>query len=430
MINIYVFFSEPLMIGKISELIKRIHDDIHLIKIIDAKQFHIDEEKQRHILITDYKNHQLLEINRINEESFDKIIIVDDVEPEEVDNLVYVNKKYIITNIGTIIDDYMKDFFKRQQYTPILIKNIAENINYPIEIFVKLSHIKFVKVLNSNSSFTGGNLQKLVLKNVTSLYVKSEEYHKIEPFLFRTSKTIGEDKVSVEISAVESLHNYVEDLGFDPKVIELTKTLHTNLEQKYNHKFMKKLFSRFKSMEGSFLYNHSYLTSIIALQTGKKFTWMTPENKEKIYMGCILHDLGYLKKENSLRENLTKKQIEELPIEDQKDVLDHPTKFAKHLAQLDNIHPDVIKIIKDHHAVLGEESYPRKISISEINLIFALFIVSHEFTIGLYKINFKEERIPDLIEEVFNKFNYGNYTKVLPEFRDAIQEIFVNDSAA
>lgn len=430
MINIYVFFSEPLMIGKISELIKRIHKDIKLVKIIDAKQFHIDEEKQRHILITDYKNHQVLEINGVNEESFDKIIVVDDVENEEIDNLIYINKKYIITNIGTIIDDYMKEFFKRQQYTPILIKNVAENINYPIEIFVKLSEKKFVKILNANKSFTGGNLQKLILKSVTALYVKSEEYQKIEPFLFRRPEAIGEDKVSVEISAVESLHNYVEDLGFDPKVVELTKTLHNNIEEKYNHKFMKKLFSRFKGMEGSFLYNHSYLTSIIALQAGKRFTWMTPENKEKIYMGSILHDLGYLNKENSLRENLTKKQIEELPPEEQKDVLEHPTKFAKHLAQLDNIHPDVIKIIKDHHAVHGEESYPRKISNSEINLIFALFVVSHEFAIGLYKINFKEERIPILLEEIVDKFNYGNYTKVLPEFRVAIEEIFINDAAA
>ena len=431
MINCYIFFPDPLMVGKISQLIERIHDEIKITKVIDIKQFEAENSNDsKDIIITDNENYQTLELNGIYEGYFEKTLIIDDVENETTGSVSYINSSYLITSIGTVIDDFIKIRIPVNDFIPVSIQKFQNELPYPCEIFVKLSKKKHIKVLNNDHSFPEDVLEKLILKGVQFLYIKTKDINTFNNMAFKRNNRQKPDEVSTEIGAVESLHNYIKDLGFDPKIIEMTKSIQKNIESKFTHKFMKKLFNKFNDMEGSFLYNHSYLTSVIALTTGKKFTWMNMENREKLYLGCILHDLGYKHKENALRESLTKNEIDDLSSEEQTDILDHPTKFAKHLAQISNIHQDVIKIVRDHHGIHGKDSYPKPIYPAEVNLIFALFVLSHELSLGLYEISFNEEKIPALLEEICEKFNKGNYKKIIPEFRHAIDEIFLLEKAA
>jgi hypothetical protein len=431
MINCYIFFPDPLMVGKISQLIERIHDEIKITKIIDIKQLEAENSSDpKDIIITDNENYQVLELNGIYEGYFEKTLIIDDVENNTEGSITYINRSYLITSIGTVVDDFIRLKYPENNFFPITIRKFRNEINYPCEIFVKVSEKKYIKVLNKDNDFPEEILEKLILKNVQFLHVKSEDINAFNNMSFKRNNNQNSDDVSSEIGAVESLHNYIKDLGFDPKIVDMTKNMQKSIENKFTHKFMKNLFSRFNDMEGSFLYNHSYLTSVIALTTGMKFTWMNMENREKIYLGSILHDLGYKHKENALRESLTKDQIDDLSSEEKSDILDHPTKFAKHLAQIGNIHQDVIKIVRDHHGVHGEASYPKPIYPAEVNLIFALFVLSHELSLGLYEISFNEDKIPALLEEVCERFNKGNYKKIIPEFRHAIDEVFFTEKAA
>jgi hypothetical protein len=133
--------------------------------------------------------------------------------------------------------------------------------------------------LNAGQSFEHQTLERYKEKALNFVYVKKPDYkdfclqtkahkHDLDSFLDEAKDT------SIEINAVESLHNYIEDLGFDRSIVDLTKTMHKEIESKFNDKVMTKLLDRFKKMEGTFLYNHSYLTSTIALTAGKKFSWM------------------------------------------------------------------------------------------------------------------------------------------------------------
>lgn len=435
MVNCFVFFADPMVVGKLSALIKRTHSDINIIKIIDIKQIvEAYKNQSKDILITDYDCHLTLGPNNISDSLFERTLIIDEVEDEVVDKITYINKKFILTNLAGAIEDYYKSTGRAQEYVATPLKDLKFNLEYPCDIYVKISKIKYLKVLKMNSSFDNETLEKLLDKGVISLYIKKQDqeiFNTIKSSNSSTSPTaLLDEENDGEIDAVESLHRYILDLGFDPKIIDLTKTIHKGLENKYSHKFMKKLFARFQEMQGSFLYNHSYLTSVIALSTGKKFSWMNFENKEKVYLGCILHDLGYIHKENALRGSLSKIEINNLPNEEKVDILEHPIKFARHLAQIDNIHQDVIKIVKDHHGVHGENSYPKPVYPAEVNLIFALFILSHELSTGLYAISFAQDKIPVLLDEICEKFNKGSYKKILPEFRQAVDEIFLQEQAA
>ena len=38
---------------------------------------------------------------------------------------------------------------------------------------------------------------------------------------------------------------------------------------------------------------------------------------------------------------------------------------------------------------------------------------------------FKVDKIPNLLNEICDKFDRGNYRKILPEFKESVEEIFL-----
>lgn len=432
MLNCYVFFSDPNLVGKISELVNRLHPDLNIIQLISEQQFVSEKDSmQKDLLISDYKNYQLLEMVNIQEADFEKIFILDDIDTEDDGNISYINKNFLLTSLSTQLDDFVKEKIKKDSYIPVDVSRLKIDIEYPCQIYLKNQHDDYAPIVDQSKKIPTNIIQKIVLRGLKYLYVKVEDYNKLIDVLYSSQdKETMPDQIKADVNAVESVYAFIEDLGFDKKAIELTNKLHKNIEQIYTHKYMKKLLQRFRQMEGTFLYNHSYLTSIMAITVGKKFSWMNYENQEKIYLGCLLHDLGYKQKSNALREGMGKKEIAELSATEQEDILGHTDRFAKHLEKVGTIHPDVIKIVKFHHGVFQEESYPKQIYPAEINKIFALFILCHEMSLALYTINFNESKIEACLQEVCEKFDYAAYKSLIPAFQEAIRETFLDDLAA
>ncbi len=428
MTHIYLLFEDPLINSKILNISNKFQPDWEVESLLDIRQVPSEITCEDSMIIT---NEHIVSQEHLAPllTKYKYIVFIQENEPEIPKNkqIQYINSKFLLTGIGSFYEQITLDKHKSSTYVPVNFKKIKPNVIYPVDIFLKLSAEKYIKVVNKDNSFDDSLFEKLKKKEIQFVYVDKKYLPTINKLLYaQTGKAalFKEEHIVEELNAVESLHRYINDLGVDEKIINLTKGLHGNLEQKYNQKFMKNLFKRFESMEGSFLYNHSYVTSVIALAVGKKFKWMTPENNEKIYLGCMLHDLGYKDKKHAMYEHLTKIEIDKKEKSVADDILNHPIVFAQKLAQLDNIHQDVIKIVRDHHGVHEQGSYPKVIYPAEINLIFALFILSHEFTIGLFKVNFNPTKIEQVINEIHERFDKGAYRKILKEFSETVREIF------
>lgn len=425
MLSCFILFDNPIIVGKCSQLAASIHPGLSISKILNAKQ--ISSSSETDILITDEEGHQSCQKEGLK---FNLVLILGDKDEDSSNNIIYVNKKFIVTKIGTILTDYIQKQIQFTQYAPLSIKNFSPDIAYPCDLFIRLGQEKYLKIGRANQQIDEKVLQKLIFKGAKYLYLDKNEYSVLLDFLrARQSEKSSQEKESANetVAAVETIHDYILDMGFDPKIVNMTKELHSNIEEKYNQKFLQALFQQFKNFEGSFLYNHSYLTSVIALSVSKRFTWMNYDNREKIYLGSILHDLGFKNRENATFENISKKGLFDLDSEIKDDVLNHPVRFAQKLAQVPEIHQDVIKIVKDHHGIKGEESYPKQIYPNEVNLIFALFCLSHEFSLKLYSISFNQKKIGKILNDIIDEYNRGNFKKIIPEFKQTIEEIFFAD---
>ncbi|MAX66749.1 MAG: hypothetical protein CME66_07410 [Halobacteriovoraceae bacterium] len=424
MIEIYVFFPDPLTVGKIAELAKKIDPQIICHKIIDVRQLFLTHKGSNCVLITSpdlYNQHiKGQDIQRF----FQSYILPDDNETQRSkENIHFINQKLLITQLRSVLNQYIKEVYDLSPYIPIALDQFEEKIRYPCDLYLKLSAKKYIKVLKEQTSFHKETLEKLAKKGITSLYVKNENYQYLKEFLFTRASEIKISPKQVHLGAIESLHKLIVDIGFNEKIIQQAESLQHHIEKKITSKYMQNLFKTFKKTEGSFLYNHTYLTAIIALNACDYFDWMTPAIKEKIYLATILHDLGYQNTDNALRELLSKKEIQTLPFEQKNDIFEHTNNFSRHLAQVDKIDQDIIKIVRDHHGVYGEDAYPREIQSNDINLVFALFVLSHEFTLILFKTNFNLNQIESSLESLEKKFNNGKYKNILKEFKESILRI-------
>ena len=428
MIDVFIYFSDIIKIGKVDDLIKATNAELNIIKIADKRQIAKYRNETDALLITDYENHQDLMGGVEDISFFNKIIVIDEVDQTNTDNILYLKTRSIETEIQSVLNDFLIQYYSDKEFASIPTKNIQEETFYGCDFYLKLSEKKHIKILNAKASFPEGTLQSYLLKGINHLHVRGCDFRKIsEKSNIQVLQTRREFE---EPNSIEALHTLILDIGFDEKVIQMTKVLHRDMEEKFSNRFMKKLFVRFKSLEGDYLYNHSFLTSVVALEVGRKFTWMTPESKEKIYLASVLHDLGHSKKENALKESSTLEKLNLLPSSDREDILNHPLKFANHLSQIESLHSDIIKMVKDHHGIHSENAYPRAISPNEINLIFALFVISHEFSVALYTADFDLNQINSILAELNQKFDKGNYKKILPEFNETILDVFFKEDAA
>ena len=427
MVNCYIFFNDALMVGKVSTLVKNVYENINIILVLDPKQILLDNSKYRHAIITDYESYQRLEMADINDQNFEKVLIIDNVDSETDGNIVYINQKYLITEVGSVIDDYIQSNFVDENFKGISITKFYPSLAYPHDLYDKRDDGRYNVVLHTGEKFTLDSLQKLKMQKTESLFVFRDHFSETANFIVSNDKSqTAMDPVKAEITAVEAIHSYFIELGFSERILKLTKSLHESIREEYGHKYMRKLFDKFNSLEGTFLYNHSFLTSVIALTVAEKFSWMNQVNKEKLYLGSILHNLGYKNKEHAEFESLSMEEIKKLEPEASQDVLGHTVQFAMYLGQIDNIHQDIVRMVKYHHSVDYDNAFPQRIPPSEENLIFVLFILSQKLALEFYKINFHPDKISDAINHVCDRYQRDNYLKVIPEFKATMIELLKN----
>lgn len=81
-------------------------------------------------------------------------------------------------------------------------------------------------------------------------------------------------------------------------------------------------------------------------------------------------------------------------------------------------------MVTSHHGVHGEESYPQKTYGTEINLNFALFVLVHETAVFLIKNGINQKTVEESLSLLNEKFNNGQYRKLLPKFKEAMINSF------
>lgn len=406
------------MTGKLSQLVGGIHKTITTKKVLNKTQLDKLDNNAFLILLT---TEELLDQVESKLTLFELVMIISEEDNKKSDQLVYISQKLMITQLGQSLNDFIDKKLTQLTHLSLSIDLFDPETSYPCDLYVQINPTKYLKILNSNDHIEKQKLQKLSSRGAKHLYVLKEDYEGISSLIRPRHKlTKQAKKTLIHVNAIEAVCDYIVDVGVDHKVVNMLKGIQNQIEGSFDQNFVKEQFLLFQDMAGSFLYNHSYLTASIALGVGQKYTWMNPANKEKIFLASILHDLGHQDKDHAKFEGLSKIALETLDEDIRNSILGHPDLFSQKLSQVSDIHEDIIKIVRDHHGVRDEDFYPKKVYPTEINLIFALFILSHEFVLRLFASSFDLEKVPIITDELVEEFSKGSYKKILPDFTEFV----------
>ena len=282
-------------------------------------------------------------------------------------------------------------------YIPLDSQIFSNFKNSPCDIFIKLSDVKYVKILSLDDEQNPKQvIAKYTEKGVKELYIQVKdlncfkEYFKEKLFTIDPNAPVVEQKLQI----AESVMAVASDFGVSEFLIEgINSTFSEISDELNNDKKLKDILKNLKDAEGSVLSNHSYLTAIFATLICSKMSWATSNIKKNLSLASILHDVDLV---NSPHLNYEFKSLEEINQLDQKSATkfkNHGQKLADQLTKNSSIPTDVINLIAKHHEGSKTDSYPQGILGGQLSPPNCLFNVAHRFSIELSKIAFNYQKV-------------------------------------
>ncbi len=304
-------------------------------------------------------------------------------------------------------------------YIAVAIEKIKCQKEFPCNLYIRLGEEKFVKFFNKTEDLSKEILEKFAKKKVEKVYIEKSSFYSFTKEIFVgsvTNEKLNHFEASYISSYMDTIYDMAKSVGISESIISSVNETYENITDKAPDKVVKSLILQFKKLKGTFLFDHSYLLGIVSTAIGLKYSWMSHENREKIFLASVLHDLGHIDAKNASYDSFTKSEILKIDPLIKSDVLNHVDAIVNKLKENNNVSDDVISMIYYHHGALGGESYPKTSHATEMNLITAHFAISHALVIGLFKIEFSRELMPKLIDEIEQKYNKGNIRKIMPAF--------------
>ena len=324
-----------------------------------------------------------------------------------------------------IIHSFFKDAdFKLNEevnilFLPIridLLKNLPE---VPCDIYVKISDIKFVKIIKKGQvDSVVDTVNKYVTKGIEFLYVEKHLYaslsHLLMHDLFAAEQSLPVAERGIKIT--ESIISVTKDLGASEAVLESINESYAHVIKNLEYEKVTSLLANLSTDENIFIENHSYLTSVFAVMLSRKMEWSTPTIQNNLCMAALLHDLVLADHQLGHHDRDDLETIKNLPYKTRDIVLNHPKILADKLSKTTKLPTDVITLIAKHHDGRGANSYPGVDTIAIMPPVQCLFNVAHQFSIELYKIGFNNKKLPiafDNLRKIFKHNKMRQYIDLL-----------------
>lgn len=314
-------------------------------------------------------------------------------------------------------------------YISIKKRELQQVHTSPADIYIKLGFQKFVKVLNAGDELDTVFYEKYQNKGLKTFYLLKEDFLKyftsfFPPTLLSKKAFATEEEYVVEAGA--ALNEIVSEFGISEEVVEIATTLADEVFEILERSNLDNILSALKNSKESFIYDHSFLTSLVCLETAKKFRWYSSKYNRIICMASLLHDADITDSKFYGME-LNGKLVETLSREDKRRYQEHPEQIAAQLNRIKEIPSDALGMILRHHEGFGRpKSFPNGFYSTQLSALESLFVMSHEVVLLFYQQLFHpgniEKKLPDLWEEL----NKGNFRKYFEELKETVEVMLEN----
>ena len=404
------------------------HDFFHLIIVNqimnDYNKINQDFLKK---LFTKYNQSKFIFLQKAEKHSSTIIAIMEEQFDYDPWIAVPISPMGLLGKIGEIFPDISERPKGSNEYAKISLTDLKRCSVVPCDVSIRLSSGKMIKIQNEGDKLNIEFFEKYVIKGIKHFHVLRACYmKKFDHFYPKqlVNKKLFKTEDQYVVKAHESLHNLISDFGISTDTLETVAELADETMSVLKDNKLGSILALLQNDENSFIYDHSYLVSLICMDAARQFEWYNTKHDKIITMGALLHDTGFKSPKLAAIELLSderKKQIDPKIIKMYKD---HPRLIADQLKEIHQVPSDVLGIVYKHHEGFGpEKSFPRGFRSTQLSALECLFVMSHEVVIIFYKNKFNKELIHSALDSFWEELNTGYFRKYLDGFRKSVLDI-------
>lgn len=374
------------------------------------------------LILRDMEDFKLFESFFCNEEntSFCQNVILGSEVKSELKILGYLSLEEILTGqLPFLLKEKGLDILKVSDasYKKINIYSFSQFNNAPVDIFIRLSEEKYVKVVNKSDMYSSEVIEKYKKRAVKYLYVKAGDFTEyLEDLSSNLSYLLDEDlinqstKFSLEKVSLDIVHKSIRSIGISEKTIELTNKVMNSVVSSVKRD--KKLWAVLKKsvLEVDHAAEHAIAVSYLCSSILENLKWDSAGTISKMTISSFFHDLS-LRESLSFIRDLEGDLFKSLNENEKEEFLSHPEKTILKIRKIKRLPPNVEDIILEHHERPGGNGFPRKKTSFTITPLTCVFIIAEEFWYRINRTELNKNSAQDVLAEMRKIYCEGNFKK-------------------
>jgi HD-GYP domain-containing protein (c-di-GMP phosphodiesterase class II) len=272
----------------------------------------------------------------------------------------------------------------------------------PVNIFLKLSDGKYVKVFSEGSVFDETDFLKYEGKGISQLYALNLStdvlVQKVQKIIDNISKGTGKtNKAQAVVEIQDLVLSTLKDYGFHEGLAQVVEAqINDTIKICEQDRTLSMLLNKMLKIKGSYISRHSFMLAAVTVSLANKVGWNSETTSQKLVMSSLFHDVFL--KEDVINEvsRLESKEYDE-------EFINHPQKAAQLLDKIPKVPPDTGRIVMEQHEVGEGAGFPRAIAISEPTPLGQLFTFSHYLVDEILDLSSKGEFTMSALEQRMEK---------------------------
>jgi len=284
------------------------------------------------------------------------------------------------------------------------------------DIYVKISEGKFVKIVHRNDLYTREDIAKYANRNIKFLYVVREDYESFSnsfattPFLVE-DKTIPSHQVEHAVSStLEVIQGLVQSVGITQTTVKLVNDCVGQIERcLHKEDALKSLLTKLRNRK-DFLFDHSFILGSVVSAICIEMNWDSIETRKKLSYAALLHDITLDDPDMAYAFDLMTNGMLDYSEEAIEKYKEHPSAIASLIQSNAEIPANVDSVVSLHHELPTQNGFPKELGAHNIPQLAATFIIAHAFVSELYREDFNDEALPQILNTLrLRKFDTGNF---------------------
>ena len=309
------------------------------------------------------------------------------------------------------------------EYCRIAVRLLTKIVPLRADIFIRLSSIKYVKILRAGDHFGPADLDKFQRqKQLSYLYVKRADALQL---LDRLKSTIDSDldetvltpeaATAAAVDIHDAIHEMGNLLGFTDEVHELAKKgMKTALRSIGSSPKLKNILRILAQDKEKYISSHSIALAQISCTLAAAMEWPSESTFQKLTYAAFFHDIIFKNQTLARVKNLTELESKKLMFTPSELAIyeKHPKLVAELVNRFSEVPPDVDTILLNHHERADGTGFPRGEVGSHISPVSCLFILAHDFIDFLYD-GGQPENIELFFADAKTTYQSGHFKKIL-----------------